>query len=254
MEMVRGKTAVVTGGSRGIGRVISLKLAENGADIAMVYYGPEAAKAEAEATEAEIKALGKDIKVKSYFCNVADYDDANKTVSSIIEDFGGIDILINNAGITKDNLIVKMAPEDFDAVIGVNLKGTFNMIKNCYSHFMKKRAGRIVNIASVSGLLGTAGQANYASSKAGIIGLTKVVARELGGRNVTCNAIAPGFIETDMTAVLSEEVKAKYAAQIPMKRYGSTEDVANLALFLVSDMSTYITGQTICVDGGLVME
>ena len=254
MEMVRGKTAVVTGGSRGIGRVISLKLAENGADIAMVYYGPEAAKAEAEATEAEIKALGKDIKVKSYFCNVADYDDANKTVSSIIEDFGGIDILINNAGITKDNLIVKMAPEDFDAVIGVNLKGTFNMIKNCYSHFMKKRAGRIVNIASVSGLLGTAGQAHYASSKAGIIGLTKVVARELGGRNVTCNAIAPGFIETDMTAVLSEEVKAKYAAQIPMKRYGSTEDVANLALFLVSDMSTYITGQTICVDGGLVME
>lgn len=128
------------------------------------------------------------------------------------------------------------------------------MIKNCYSHFMKKRAGRIVNIASVSGLLGTAGQANYASSKAGIIGLTKVTARELGGRNVTCNAIAPGFIETDMTAVLSEEVKAKYAAQIPMKRYGSTEDVANLALFLVSDMSTYITGQTICVDGGLVME
>lgn len=254
MEMVQGKTAVVTGGSRGIGRVISLKLAENGADIAMVYYGPEAAKAEAEATEAEIKALGKGTKVKSYFCNVADFEDAKKTVESIIEDFGGIDILINNAGITKDNLIVKMSPSDFDAVIGVNLKGTFNMIKNCYSHFMKKRAGRIVNIASVSGLLGTAGQANYASSKAGIIGLTKVTARELGGRNVTCNAIAPGFIETDMTAVLSEEVKAKYAAQIPMKRYGSTEDVANLALFLVSDMSTYITGQTICVDGGLVME
>lgn len=254
MEMVQGKTAVVTGGSKGIGRVISLKLAENGADIAMVYYGPEAAKAEAEATEAEIKALGKGTKVKSYFCNVADFEDAKKTVESIIEDFGGIDILINNAGITKDNLIVKMSPSDFDAVIGVNLKGTFNMIKNCYSHFMKKRAGRIVNIASVSGLLGTAGQANYASSKAGIIGLTKVTARELGGRNVTCNAIAPGFIETDMTAVLSEEVKAKYAAQIPMKRYGSTEDVANLALFLVSDMSTYITGQTICVDGGLVME
>ena len=252
--MLKGKVAVVTGGSRGIGRVISLKLAENGADIAMVYYGPEAAKAEAEATEAEIKALGKGTKVKSYFCNVADFEDAKKTVESIIEDFGGIDILINNAGITKDNLIVKMSPSDFDAVIGVNLKGTFNMIKNCYSHFMKKRAGRIVNIASVSGLLGTAGQANYASSKAGIIGLTKVTARELGGRNVTCNAIAPGFIETDMTAVLSEEVKAKYAAQIPMKRYGSTEDVANLALFLVSDMSTYITGQTICVDGGLVME
>jgi 3-oxoacyl-[acyl-carrier protein] reductase len=254
MNMVQGKTAVVTGGSRGIGRVISLKLAENGADIAMVYYGPESAKAEAEATEAEIRALGKGTRVKSYFCNVADFEDAKKTVESIIEDFGGIDILINNAGITKDNLIVKMSPADFDAVIGVNLKGTFNMIKNCYSHFMKKRAGRIVNIASVSGLLGTAGQANYASSKAGIIGLTKVVARELGGRNVTCNAIAPGFIETDMTAVLSEEVKAKYAAQIPMKRYGSTEDVANLALFLVSDMSTYITGQTICVDGGLVME
>ncbi len=252
--MVQGKTAVVTGGSRGIGRVISLKLAENGADIAMVYYGPASAKEEAEATEAEIRALGKGARVKSYFCNVADFEDAKNTIASIIDDFGGIDILINNAGITKDNLIVKMSPADFDAVIGVNLKGTFNMIKSCYSHFMKKRAGRIVNIASVSGLLGTAGQANYASSKAGIIGLTKVVARELGGRNVTCNAIAPGFIETDMTAVLSEEVKAKYAAQIPMKRYGSTEDVANLALFLVSELSTYITGQTICVDGGLVME
>ena len=251
--MVQDKVAVITGGSRGIGRVIALKMALNGADVALVYYGGEAAKLEAEATEQEIKNLGKGTTVRSYFCNVADFEDSKRTVDAILADFGRIDILVNNAGITKDNLIVRMSEADFDAVLGVNLKGTFNMIKHCYSHFMKKRAGRIVNIASVSGLLGTAGQANYASSKAGIIGLTKVVARELGGRGITCNAVAPGFIETDMTAVLSEEVKAQYASQIPMKRYGSTEDVANLVLFLVSDLSTYITGQTISVDGGLTM-
>ena len=242
------KTAVVTGGSRGIGLAIAKKLAENGANIAILFVGdPE----EGDSAKAELEKLG--VKAERYFCDVSDFEESKKVVDEVISEFGGIDILINNAGITRDELVLNMDEKDFDAVIGVNLKGVFNMIKHTYKHFMKKRAGRIVSTSSIVGLVGNAGQANYAASKAGIIGLTKSVARELAGRGVTVNAVAPGYIGTDMTSALPEKVKESMKAQIPAKRIGTPEDVANAVAFLCSDEAAYVTGEVIRVDGGLAI-
>ena len=242
------KTAVVTGGSRGIGLAIAKKLAAGGANIAVLYVGDEA---EGQNAVEELRAMG--AKAEAYFCDVSDFEASKKVVDAVIGEFGGIDILINNAGITRDKLVLNMDEKDFDAVINVNLKGTFNMIKHTYKHFMKKRAGRIVSTSSIVGLNGNAGQANYAASKAGIIGLTKSVARELAGRNVTVNAVASGYIGTDMTNVLPEKVKEAMKAQIPAKRIGTPEDVANVVAFLCSDEAAYVTGEVIRVDGGLAM-
>ena len=242
------KTAVVTGGSRGIGLAIAKKLAENGANIAILFVGdPE----EGDSAKAELEKLG--VKAERYFCDVSDFEESKKVVDEVISEFGGIDILINNAGITRDKLVLNMDEKDFDAVIDVNLKGVFNMIKHTYKHFMKKRAGRIVSTSSIVGLVGNAGQANYAASKAGIIGLTKSVARELAGRGVTVNAVAPGYIGTDMTSALPEKVKESMKAQIPAKRIGTPEDVANVDAFLCSDAAAYVTGEVIRVDGGLAI-
>lgn len=242
------KTAIVTGGSRGIGLEIASKLAKGGANIAILYVGDES---EGIKAKEELSKYG--TKVEQYFCDVSDFGASKEVVEKIIEDFGGIDILINNAGITRDKLVLNMDEKDFDAVINVNLKGTFNMIKHTYKHFMKKRYGRIVSTSSVVGIMGNAGQANYSASKAGIIGLTKSVARELAGRGVTVNAVAPGYIATEMTNVLSDKVKDAMKAQIPAKRIGTTEDVANVVAFLCSDEAAYVTGEVIKVDGGLAM-
>ena len=246
--MLNGKTAVVTGGSRGIGKAISLKMAQSGADVAIIYAGNEKA---AEETLCLIEQLG--VKAKIYRCDVSDFNESKNTVNEIISDFGGIDILINNAGILRDGLILSMKEEDYDAVLDTNLKGAFHMIKHTYRHFMKKRKGRIINITSVSGIIGNAGQANYSSAKAGLIGLTKSTARELASRNITCNAIAPGFIETDMTSSLPEKVKEEAVNAVPLKRMGTPIDIANLAAFLASDEAAYITGEVIKIDGGLCM-
>ena len=242
------KTAVVTGGSRGIGLAIATKLAQGGANIAILYVGDES-----EGIKAKEELLQYGTKVEQYFCDVSDFEASQKVVEQVIKEFGGIDFLINNAGITRDKLILNMDEKDFDAVIGVNLKGTFNMIKHTYKHFMKKRFGRIVSTSSIVGLNGNAGQANYSASKAGIIGLTKSVAKELAGRGVTANADAPGYIGTDMTNVLSDKVKDAMKAQIPAKRIGTPEDVANVVAFLCSDEASYVTGEVIRVDGGLAM-
>ena len=242
------KTAVGTGGSRGIGLAIATKLAQGGANIAILYVGDES---EGIKAKEELSQYG--TKVEQYFCDVSDFEASQKVVEQVIEEFGGIDFLINNAGITRDKLILNMDEKDFDAVIGVNLKGTFNMIKHTYKHFMKKRFGRIVSTSSIVGLNGNAGQAKYSASKAGIIGLTKSVAKELAGRGVTANAVAPGYIGTDMTNVLSDKVKDAMKAQIPAKRIGTPEDVANVVAFLCSDEASYVTGEVIRVDGGLAM-
>ena len=248
MMDLTGKTALITGASRGIGKAIALKLAGQGANIAIPYLGDPA---EAEQALKEIETLG--VKGVMYVCDVSSFEASKEVVEKVIEEFGGVDILVNNAGIVRDKLILSMKEEDFDMVINVNLKGAFNMIKHTYSHFMKKRRGRIISISSIVGLNGNAGQANYSSSKAGLIGLTKSTAKELGGRNITVNAIAPGFIDTDMTQQLSDKVKDAMKAQIPMKRPGTPEDIANLALFLASDEASYITGEVIRVDGGYAM-
>ena len=242
--MLKGKIALITGGSRGIGAAIAEKYASLGADIAIVDYG------DAEEEKAKI-AAGYSVKVEAYKCDVSSTDACKETVKKITDDFGGIDILVNNAGITRDNLIVTMEEADFDAVIGTNLKGTFNMIKACGRNFIRRKYGKIINIASVSALIGIAGQANYSSSKAGVIALTKVTAREFGGKNVCCNAIAPGFIKTKMTEELGSD--EEFLKQIPLKRLGEVEDVAKLAAFLASPESDYITGEVIRVDGGLAM-
>lgn len=242
------KTAVVTGGSRGIGFAIASKLAKEGANIAILYVGDES-----EGLKAKEELLQYGTKVEQYFCDVSNFKASQQIVEKVIEDFGGIDILVNNAGITRDKLVLNMDEKDFDAVIGVNLKGTFNMIKHTYKHFMKKRYGRIVSTSSIIGIIGNAGQANYAASKAGIIALTKSVAKELAGRGVTANAVAPGYIGTDMTNVLSDKVKDAMKAQIPAKRIGTPEDVADVVAFLCSDDAAYVTGEVIRVDGGLAM-
>ena len=244
--MLNGKTAVVTGASRGIGKAIALKLAREGADVAIIYCGSEE---KAKLVKQDIIDFG--VRCESYKCDVSDYDESETVVKQIIDEFGGIDILVNNAGITRDKLVLQMTEEDFDSVLDVNLKGAFNMIKHCYRNFMKKKYGKIINLSSVSGIIGNPGQGNYSSSKAGVIGLTKTVAKELAGRNVCCNAIAPGFIETDMTEAFKENEAV--INNIPMKKMGSPEDVANLAAFLADSSSDYITGEVIRVDGGLAI-
>ncbi|MBP3927861.1 MAG: 3-oxoacyl-[acyl-carrier-protein] reductase [Clostridium sp.] len=246
--MLTGKVAVVTGASRGIGRQIAKTMAREGA-IVIVNYNGSAAKAEEvvkEITEAGGQA-------EAMQCNVSDYAASQEFLNSVIGKYKRIDILVNNAGITRDNLLMKMSEEDFDAVLDTNLKGAFNCTKHVSRQMLKQRGGRIINISSVSGVAGNAGQANYCASKAGVIGLTKSVARELGSRGITVNAIAPGFIETEMTEVLPEDVKKSMGAQIPLKRFGKTEDVAEMAAFLASDKAAYVTGQVICVDGGMAM-
>lgn len=246
MTDLKGKTAIITGGSRGIGAGIAEKFAAYGANVAIIYNGNLE-----KATEVKQKVEAFGTKCEIYKCNVASSEECKSTVKSIVSDFGGFEILVNNAGITKDNLLVMMEDEEFDAVIDTNLKGCFNMIKACSRNFIKKKYGKIINISSVSGLMGLAGQANYSASKAGVIALTKVTARELGGKNVCCNAIAPGFITTDMTKDLDSS--EEFLKSIPKARLGAPEDVANLAVFLASSMSDYITGETIRVDGGLAI-
>jgi 3-oxoacyl-[acyl-carrier protein] reductase len=244
--MLSNKNAIITGGSRGIGRAIAMEFAARGASIALIYGGNKEA---AQETVAALKALGAE--AVAYQCDVSSFEDTKKTVQKILDDFSHIDILVNNAGVTKDGLLLTMDEDRFSSVLDTNLKGSFHMIKHLYSHMMRQRKGRIINIASVSGLMGNPGQANYASAKAGVIGLTKTVAKELAGRNVTCNAIAPGFIETDMTDGLSDKVKESALGLIPLKRMGQPEEVAKLAAFLASDESSYITGEVIKIDGGL---
>lgn len=243
-----GKTAVITGGYSGIGRAVAEKLASKGADIALVGIGSDDDK------QAALRAVGDlGVKVEAYDCDVSDFAAGEAVIKQIIEEFGKIDILINNAGITRDKLMLNMTEAEFDAVIAVNLKGAFNMTKHVYKPFMRQRSGRIVNLASIVGLNGNAGQANYCASKAGVIGMTKAVAKELAARNVTVNAVAPGYIDTPMTQALSDKVKDEIAAMIPMKRRGLPEDVANVIAFLCSDYASYVTGEVIRVDGGIAM-
>lgn len=246
--MLKNKVAVITGGARGIGKEIALQMAQNGANIAIIDYGSEDAAA---AVCQEAAALG--VKALAYECNVADFEATKTICEKIIADFGHTDILVNNAGITRDNLILRMSENEFDSVIAVNLKGAFNLTKHLSRYLMKSSAGRIINISSVSGLMGNPGQVNYSASKAGLIGLTKTVARELASRNVTCNAIAPGFIETDMTAVLPQTVLDQVNTVIPLKRMGKAAEVAAAAIFLASEQAAFITGEVIRVDGGMCM-
>ncbi len=246
--MLEGKTALVTGASRGIGRQIALTLAKYGADVIINYNG-SARKAEEVAEE--IRAMGR--RAETVQCSVADFEACKEMAEFALMAFGHIDILVNNAGITRDNLLMRISESDFDAVIDTNLKGTFNTIHHFYKTFLKQRSGRIINLSSVTGILGNAGQANYAASKAGVIGLTKSVARELAGRNITVNAVAPGFIDTEMTQAMTETAKEAVLSQIPMKRVGQTEDIAETVAFLASDRARYITGQVISVDGGMSM-
>lgn len=246
--MSEKKVAVVTGASRGIGRAIALRLAQDGCKVIINYNGSEEA---AQKVKAEIEALGQEAEVMQ--CNVADYDSCQQFIEKIIADNGRIDVLVNNAGITKDGLLMRMTEDDFDRVIDTNLKGTFHTIRFASRYMLKQKSGRIINMASVVGVSGNAGQANYAASKAGVIGLTKTAARELASRGITVNAIAPGFIDTDMTGVLSETVKENSRKQIPLGTFGKPEDVAAAAAFLASDAAGYITGQVLHVDGGMVM-
>ncbi|MFA9557424.1 3-oxoacyl-[acyl-carrier-protein] reductase [Evansella sp. AB-rgal1] len=245
---MKGQNALVTGGSRGIGRAICLDLAKNGVNVAVNYSGSQD---KAEAVAEECRAFG--VKAMVVQCDVADGDAVQAMVKTVIGEFGSIEILVNNAGITRDTLIMRMKEEDFDAVINTNLKGVFNCSKAVTRPMMKQRYGRIVNISSVVGVLGNAGQANYVASKAGVIGLTKSLARELANRNIHVNAIAPGFIETDMTDKLPEEVKEEMLKQIPLGKLGSPDQVAAVVSFLTSEASGYMTGQTLHVDGGMVM-
>lgn len=246
--MLNGKIALVTGASRGIGRAIAVKLAANGATVVVNYAGSED---KAKETLDIITSNGGSGCI--YKCNVADENECKEMVDFVTKEYGGVDILVNNAGITRDKLLMAMSGEDFDAVINTNLKGAFNLIKLLSRNFLKKKGGRIINISSVSGVMGNAGQANYSASKAGLIGLTKSVAREYAGKGICVNAIAPGMIETDMTGSMPEAAKDALVASIPMKKMGQPEDIAAAVAFLASDEAGYITGQVLCVDGGMVM-
>jgi 3-oxoacyl-[acyl-carrier protein] reductase len=247
MKLLEGKNVIITGASRGIGTGIARVFAGHGANVAFTF-----SSSEAPALELEKELSGMGVKAKAYKSNAASFQDSEKLIADVLADFGGIDVLINNAGITKDNLLMRMNEEDFDAVIEINLKSVFNMTKAVQRTFLKQRKGSIINMSSVVGVKGNAGQTNYAASKAGIIGFTKSVALELGSRNIRCNAIAPGFIETEMTGKLDEKTVQSWRDAIPLKRGGSPEDVANACLFLASDLSAYITGQVLHVDGGML--
>lgn len=248
MGLLDGKTAIVTGAARGIGKAIALKFAAEGANIA---FTDLVIDENAENTAKELEAMG--VKAKGYASNAANFEDTHNVVAEIQKDFGRIDILVNNAGITKDGLMMRMSEGQWDAVLNVNLKSAFNFIHACTPIMMKQRAGNIINMSSVVGVHGNAGQSNYSASKAGMIGLAKSVAQELGSRGIRANAIAPGFIITDMTAKLPEEVREEWNKKIPLRRGGTTEDVANVATFLASDLSAYVSGQVIQVDGGMNM-
>jgi len=247
MKLLENKTAIITGATRGIGRGIAIEFAKQGANVAFTYSSSVDA---ANALETELNTLG--IKAKGYQSNAAEFNSAQELAKEVLAEFGSIDILVNNAGITKDNLLMRISEDDFDKVIEVNLKSVFNLTKAVIRPMMKQRAGSIINMSSVVGLKGNAGQTNYAASKAGIVGFSKSVALELGSRNVRSNVIAPGFIETEMTAKLDETTVQSWRDSIPLKRGGSPEDIANACVFLASDMSSYITGQTLSVDGGML--
>lgn len=247
MKLLEGKVALITGASRGIGKGIALTFAQHGASVAFTYSSSVEA---AQELENELVASG--VKAKGYQSNAADFDQAQQLVSDVLNDFETIDVLINNAGITKDNLLMRITEEDFDKVIEVNLKSVFNMTKAVQRTMLKQRHGSIINMSSVVGVKGNAGQSNYAASKAGIIGFSKSIALELGSRNIRSNVIAPGFIETEMTAKLPDDVVDSWRAGIPLKRGGTPEDVANACVYLASDLSTYITGQVLNVDGGML--
>jgi len=247
MKILEGKTAIITGASRGIGKGIAEVFAQQGANVAFTYSSSVEA---ANALENELNALG--VKAKGYKSNAASFDEAQDLAAEVVKEFGSIDVLINNAGITKDNLLMRISEDDFDKVIEVNLKSVFNMTKAVQRTMLKQRKGSIINMSSVVGVKGNAGQTNYAASKAGIIGFSKSVALELGSRNIRSNVIAPGFIETEMTAKLDEKTVQGWRESIPLKRGGTPEDIANVCVFLASDMSAYVTGQTLNVDGGML--
>ena len=247
MKLLEGKTVLVTGASRGIGRGIALKMASEGATVAFTYLSSPEKAAE---LEKELQSTGG--KAKGYRSDASDFKAAEDLINQVVTDFGSLEVVVNNAGITRDNLLMRMSEEQFDEVIRTNLKSVFNITKACQRPMLKQRKGSIINISSVVGVKGNAGQSNYAASKAGILGFTKSIALELGSRNIRCNAVAPGFIETEMTGALNEETVKQWREAIPLKRGGTAEDVANLVLFLASDLSSYITGQTINVDGGML--
>lgn len=246
MKLLQGKIALVTGGSRGIGAAIALRFAQQGADVAFTYHSSEE---RAKAVEAELAALG--VRAKAYRSDASSYQEAEALINAVLEDFGRLDVLVNNAGITQDTLMLRMTEEQWDRVIETNLKSVFNLTKHALRPMMKNRGGSIINMSSVVGITGNAGQANYAASKAGIFGFSKSIAKEMGSRNIRCNAVAPGFIETDMTHILDEKTKEAYLNAIPLKRLGRAEEVADLCVFLGSDLSTYISGQTISICGAM---
>ncbi len=247
MKLLAGKTAIITGASKGIGKGIAEAFAEQGANVAFTYLS---SVEQAEAFEKELSKSG--VQVKGYRSDASEYSSAEQLVADVLNDFGSIDVVVNNAGVTRDNLLMRMSEEDFDKVVQVNLKSVFNLTKAVQRTMLKQRKGSIINISSVVGVKGNAGQSNYAASKAGIIGFTKSIALELGSRNIRCNAIAPGFIETEMTGKLDEATVQGWRDAIPLKRGGTPEDVAQACLFLASDWSSYITGQTLHVDGGML--
>ncbi len=246
--MLKDKVAVVTGASRGLGKAIAIEMAKNGATVVVNYNG---SKEKAEEVKSSIEENGG--KAITYKCNISEFAECEQFIKDVVAEFGRIDILVNNAGITRDGLLMRMSEEDYDQVLNTNLKGTFNCMRFVSKIMMKQRVGRIINMSSVSGVLGNAGQANYSASKAGVIGLTKSIARELASRNITVNAIAPGFIETEMTDALGDAVKETVVKQIPLGSFGQPEDIANMTVFLASDKAKYITGQVIHVDGGMAI-